>query len=243
MRPLSSPFFATDKTKRSLVFLPPSLEMDSGFVPVLACPIPLGSGNDGGIGLCPSLRIWRDLLAVLFLVFFLPNIALGFSVAIPAHAVSAVWNVNTIAGLTRDELMFLGPHKSSISQKSRRYSLNCTVMCRSGHKEAHDNKLETPFFTMAKRTTARAVLHEWQTDALLAAATNRNVEGDDPAANTGTSVPTSRLGMYCQISAKYAVISDTQQAVDKAGRSNEMSYQIAKRLGELKRKQHCAVFA
>lgn len=82
-----------------------------------------------------------------------------------------------------------------------------------------------------------------QTDALLAAATNRNVEGDDPAANTGTSVPTSRLGMYCQISAKYAVISDTQQAVDKAGRSNEMSYQIAKRLGELKRKQHCAVFA
>jgi hypothetical protein len=78
-------------------------------------------------------------------------------------------------------------------------------------------------------------LHEWQTDALDAAAGNKQVEGDDPAANSGTSTPTSRLGMYCQISAKYAVISDTQQAVDKAGRSNEMSYQIAKRLGELKR--------
>lgn len=93
---------------------------------------------------------------------------------------------------------------------------------------------------MAKRTDANAVLHEWQTDALLTATNNRNVEGDDPAANSGTSVPTARLGMYCQISAKYAVISDTQQAVNKAGRSNEMSYQIAKRLAELKREMEFA---
>lgn len=92
---------------------------------------------------------------------------------------------------------------------------------------------ETPFMTMAKRKKATAVLHEWQMDELLAAAGNKQVEGDD--ASGGTSVPTSRLGMYCQISSKYAVITDTQQAVDKAGRSNEMSYQIAKRLGELKR--------
>lgn len=96
--------------------------------------------------------------------------------------------------------------------------------------------LASIFFILASvGSNAEVTALEWQTDALLAAATNRNVEGDDPAANTGTSVPTSRLGMYCQISAKYAVISDTQQAVDKAGRSNEMSYQIAKRLGELKR--------
>src|SRR5258706_5761626 len=94
---------------------------------------------------------------------------------------------------------------------------------------------ETPFLTMAARTTAKATLHEWQTDALAAAAANKQVEGDDPAANSGTSTPTSRLGMYCQISAKYAVVTDTQQAVDKAGRGSEMSYQIAKRLGELKR--------
>lgn len=92
---------------------------------------------------------------------------------------------------------------------------------------------ETPFMTMAKRKKATAVLHEWQMDELLAAAGNKQIEGDDAAG--GTSVPTSRLGMYCQISSKYAVITDTQQAVDKAGRSNEMSYQIAKRLGELKR--------
>ncbi len=97
---------------------------------------------------------------------------------------------------------------------------------------------ETPFFTMARRTTAKATLHEWQTDALTAATNNRQIEGDDAAG--GTSVPTSRLGMYCQISSKYAVITDTQQAVDKAGRSNEMSYQIAKRLAELKREMEYA---
>lgn len=100
---------------------------------------------------------------------------------------------------------------------------------------------ETPFLTMASRTEAKATLHEWQTDALAAAAGNKQVEGDDPAANSGTSTPTSRLGNYCQISAKYAVITDTQQAIDKAGRSNEMSYQIAKRLGELKRDMELAL--
>lgn len=78
-----------------------------------------------------------------------------------------------------------------------------------------------------------------QTDALSAAAVNRQIEGDDAAG--GTSVPTSRLGMYCQISSKYAVVTDTQQAVDKAGRASEMSYQVAKRLGELKRDMELAI--
>ena len=80
-----------------------------------------------------------------------------------------------------------------------------------------------------------------QTDALTAAAANKQIEGDDAA--NGTSVPTSRLGNYCQIASKYAIVTDTQQAVDKAGRASEMSYQVAKRLGELKRKQCCAVVA
>lgn len=86
---------------------------------------------------------------------------------------------------------------------------------------------------------ASAVLHEWQTDELAAAAANRQIEGDDAAG--GTSAPTKRLGNYCQISSKYAVITDTQQAINKAGRSNEMSYQIAKRLGELKRDMEMAL--
>lgn len=93
--------------------------------------------------------------------------------------------------------------------------------------------VETPFFTMAARTDASATYHEWQTDALTAAAANKNVEGDD--AVNGTSTPTVRLGNHCQILTKYAVVSDTQNAINKAGRGNEMSYQVAKRLAELKR--------
>lgn len=94
--------------------------------------------------------------------------------------------------------------------------------------------VETPFLTMAKRLKATNTFHEWQTDVLAAAsATNAAIEGDDAA--NGTSTPTVRLGNYTQISTKYAVVTDTQLAVDSAGRSNEMSYQIAKRLGSLKR--------
>lgn len=99
--------------------------------------------------------------------------------------------------------------------------------------------VETPFLTMAERVKATAVLHEWQTDALGAAAANKQIEGDD--ASGGTAVPTVRLTNYCQTSSKYAVVTDVQQAVDKAGRGSEMSYQIAKRLGELKRDMEFAL--
>ena len=99
--------------------------------------------------------------------------------------------------------------------------------------------VETPFMTMASRKTATATYHEWQTDALAAAATNQMIEGDD--ASGGTSTPTRRMGNNCQISSKYAVVTDTENAIDKAGRGNEMSYQIAKRLGELKRNHRCAL--
>lgn len=101
---------------------------------------------------------------------------------------------------------------------------------------------ETPFMTMASRVNATAVLHEWQTDALAAAAANKTIEGDDASTGNGTTAtPTSRPGSYCQISSKYATVSDTQQAVDKAGRASEMSYQLAKRLGELKRDMEYAL--
>ena len=102
------------------------------------------------------------------------------------------------------------------------------------HAEAVRNVLLIAFMLLAIVTTM-----EWQIDALGAAAANQQIEGDD--ASGGTSTPTTRMGNYCQISSKYAVVTDTQQAVDKAGRSNEMSYQIAKRLGELKRDMEFAL--
>ena len=99
--------------------------------------------------------------------------------------------------------------------------------------------VETPFMTMCGRKTATATYHEWQVDALAAAATNQMIEGNDAAG--GTSTPTTRMGNYTQISSKYAVVTDTVNAVDKAGRGSEMAYQVAKRLGELKRDMELAL--
>lgn len=92
---------------------------------------------------------------------------------------------------------------------------------------------ETPFLSNASRMNATGVFHEWQTDSLAAAAANASIEGND--ASFTTASPTTRVGNYCQISSKTVLVSGTLDAVDKAGRKNELSYQLAKRGKELKR--------
>jgi hypothetical protein len=93
---------------------------------------------------------------------------------------------------------------------------------------------ETPFMSGIERETASAVNHEWQTQALAAAAgTNYQLEGDDVTADA--AVATVRLGNVCQISRKSAQVSGTQQAVIHAGRGNELDYQVMLKGLELKR--------
>lgn len=93
--------------------------------------------------------------------------------------------------------------------------------------------LETPFYTKAKKGTATATFHEWQTDALDAAATNAAIQGNDAVINT--AVPTVRLRNYTQILTKAVSVSGTQDAVSKAGRAKEFAYQLSKRSKEIKR--------
>jgi hypothetical protein len=93
---------------------------------------------------------------------------------------------------------------------------------------------DTPFISSIEREKASAVNHEWQTQALAAVDTSNAVlEGDD--AVTDAATPTARLGNICQISDKVARVTGTQQAVDHAGRDNEMSYQEMLKGMELKR--------
>jgi len=93
---------------------------------------------------------------------------------------------------------------------------------------------DTPFMTGIEKTKATAVLHEWQTQALAAVNTsNAQLEGDDASADATT--PTVRLGNVCQISRKVPQVSGTQQAVEHAGRDNEMAYQEMLKGLELKR--------
>lgn len=93
---------------------------------------------------------------------------------------------------------------------------------------------DTPFVSRAGRGKASAVLHEWQTDELAPVNTgNAVVEGY--AAPYSTSSPTTRVQNYCQILYKDVVVTGTQQAVNKAGRKDELAYQIAKRGKEIRR--------
>jgi hypothetical protein len=93
---------------------------------------------------------------------------------------------------------------------------------------------KTPVLSMGRRFKASQKFHEWQRDALASPnKDNAVIEGDD---RTGTALTaTDRVGNYVQLFDAMAVISTTQQATKSAGRSNEMKYQVAKKMTELKR--------
>jgi hypothetical protein len=91
---------------------------------------------------------------------------------------------------------------------------------------------ETPFLNNIGKGSAHSTYFEWQTDALGAAATNAALEGDVVTYVAPTA--TKRMGNYCQISTKTAVVSGTLDAVSKAGRKAEMAYQLSQRAAELK---------
>jgi hypothetical protein len=93
---------------------------------------------------------------------------------------------------------------------------------------------ETPFISSVSKTKATGVFHEWQTQALASVDTDNAVlEGND--AVTDATTATVRLGNYCQISDKVPSVTGTQQVIDKAGRDDEMDYQVILKGKELKR--------
>ncbi|MFZ5784732.1 MAG: DUF5309 domain-containing protein [Pseudomonadota bacterium] len=101
-----------------------------------------------------------------------------------------------------------------------------------GNRESlHDiisilNRDETPFISTIGAGTADATYEEWQLDTLGNADTgNSNLEGDESTASP--IVPTVRAGNRTQILKKPFTISNTQEAVKKAGRDSEISYQTA----------------
>lgn len=100
---------------------------------------------------------------------------------------------------------------------------------------------QTPFMNSIGRTTASAILHEWQTDSLAAAAANSELEGFDVTGQTSTA--TTRVTNYCQIMSKDVVVSRTQRSITSAGRRDEFPYQVAKRGRELKRDMEFGMLA
>jgi len=76
---------------------------------------------------------------------------------------------------------------------------------------------------------------------LAAAAANVSVEGDDATFTSLTSP--ARFGNYLQILSKTFLVSDTLEAVKKAGRGSEVARGAMVKMRELKRKQYCALAA
>lgn len=91
---------------------------------------------------------------------------------------------------------------------------------------------DTPFYSSIAKTKATSRYHEWQTDALRTAAANAHIEGDDDVAVARTA--TTRLGNYTQIFKDVIAVSGTDEGLKKAGRGDEMDYQVVKAGKELK---------
>lgn len=95
--------------------------------------------------------------------------------------------------------------------------------------------MDVPFYSMCRKGKTKSRSPEWLKDSLQAAApTNKVVEGYD--ADTGdTMYQPTRLKNYVQLMDKTVIVSTTAQAVESAGRSSELKYQVAKSGKELKR--------
>ena len=93
---------------------------------------------------------------------------------------------------------------------------------------------DTPLFSMAGKTKATNVLHEWSTDALAAVdTTNAQLEGGE--STRASSTQPTRVQNYCQIMKKNATVTGTQRASDMAGADDAMDLQMAKKGLELRK--------
>jgi len=94
---------------------------------------------------------------------------------------------------------------------------------------------ETPFTSNIGKVTAKAIEHEWQTETLASAVTtNAQLEGDDVGTLDAGNL-TTRVKNICQIGWKTGGVSETQEAVDLAGRASELARQKVLKGIELKR--------
>jgi hypothetical protein len=92
---------------------------------------------------------------------------------------------------------------------------------------------DTPLMTALPRGKAKAVLHEWTTHSLAAAAANEKIEGDDATVKAASAKV--RLNNRTAISEKTAGVTGTQQVVDKVGMQDALAEEVGYNLAEIKR--------
>jgi len=99
---------------------------------------------------------------------------------------------------------------------------------------------ETPGIQAIGKGKATNTLHQWLTDTLSTGNANAQIEGEDVThTNPADRV---RLTNYTQIFRKDSAVTETQEAVDKAGIASEMAYQMERRMTEIKTDVEHAIF-
>jgi hypothetical protein len=100
--------------------------------------------------------------------------------------------------------------------------------------------VDVKFMSSIKKKSCSNTFFEWQTDSLGTPANNAQIDGDD-ASFTAVAQPT-RVGNHTQISSKTFIISDTSNAVNRAGARSEKAREIAKQADALKRDMEFALW-
>jgi len=83
------------------------------------------------------------------------------------------------------------------------------------------------------REEASSTKTEWLAQELAAAGANKQEEGADGA--FASLSPPARYDTYCQISSKSFIVSDTNEAVNKAGRKSDIARGAIIKMREMKR--------
>lgn len=98
---------------------------------------------------------------------------------------------------------------------------------------------DTPIYSMIGKETAKSVHPEWEIDALAAPASNVYPEGDEYVYDA--SNPVQRVGNYTQIMRKTWIFSNTQEAVDNAGKAEQIKELRLKRGIEIRKDTELAI--
>lgn len=89
---------------------------------------------------------------------------------------------------------------------------------------------DAPFLNKIGTTKAKAINHEWPTQAVRAGAANAAAEGFTPSFAVGNITTRVRNGNQCQILKQEFSVSLTQEEVDKAGLGQASEYDFQKQL-------------
>lgn len=98
---------------------------------------------------------------------------------------------------------------------------------------------DTPIYSMISKGTAKSTSPEWEKDDLAAPAANAQLEGDEFTYEAVT--PPDRMKNHTQIMRKAFIISNTQEAVDNAGRQEQIKRQRYKKGVEIRKDTEFAI--